>query len=64
MLKKLAVLFAVLALVVAACGDSGDGEETTTTVAEGGGGLLRLHTEENLRRGHNASVRGAAVAFG
>jgi general L-amino acid transport system substrate-binding protein len=41
MLKKIAVLFAVLALVAAACGGSDDseGEETTTTVAtEGGGG--------------------------
>ncbi len=33
MLKRLAVLFAVLALVAAACASSGDGEETTTTVA-------------------------------
>ena len=38
MLKKLAVLFAVLALVAAACGGSDDTAETTTTVAEGGGG--------------------------
>ena len=36
MLKKLAVLFAVLALVAAACGGSDDSAETTTTVAEGG----------------------------
>ena len=33
MLKKLAVLFAVLALVAAACGGD-DADETTTTVAE------------------------------
>ncbi|MGI9528277.1 MAG: transporter substrate-binding domain-containing protein, partial [Acidimicrobiia bacterium] len=32
MLKKLAVLFAVLALVAAACGGSDDTAETTTTV--------------------------------
>jgi general L-amino acid transport system substrate-binding protein len=36
MLKKLAVLFAVLALIAAACGGSDDTAETTTTVAEGG----------------------------
>ncbi len=35
MLKRLAVLFAVLALVAAACASSGDGEETTTTAGEG-----------------------------
>lgn len=35
MLKKLAVLFAVLALVAAACGGSDDSAETTTTAAEG-----------------------------
>ncbi len=33
MLKKLAVLFAVLALVAAACGGSSEGDETTTTAA-------------------------------
>lgn len=38
MLKRLAVLFAVLALVAAACGGSDEGGETTTTAAEGGGG--------------------------
>lgn len=37
MLKKLAVLFAVLALILAACGGSDDAEETTTTVVDGGG---------------------------
>ena len=37
MLKKLAVLFAVLALILAACGGSDGGDETTTTVADGGG---------------------------
>jgi len=37
MLKRLAVLFAVLALVAAACGGS-DSSDTTTTVADGGGG--------------------------
>lgn len=36
MLKKLAVLFAVLALILAACGGSDDANETTTTVADGG----------------------------
>jgi general L-amino acid transport system substrate-binding protein len=35
MLKRLAVLFAVLALVAAACGGSSEGDETTTTVADG-----------------------------
>ena len=35
MLKKLAVLFAVLALVAAACGGSDDSAETTTTAGEG-----------------------------
>jgi general L-amino acid transport system substrate-binding protein len=34
MLKKLAVLFAVLALVAAACGGDSESDETTTTVAE------------------------------
>ncbi|MGI9585248.1 MAG: amino acid ABC transporter substrate-binding protein [Acidimicrobiia bacterium] len=41
MLKRLAVLFAVLALVAAACGSSDEGSDTTTTTAasteEGGG---------------------------
>ena len=37
MLKKVAVLFAVLALILAACGGSDGGDETTTTVADGGG---------------------------
>jgi general L-amino acid transport system substrate-binding protein len=39
MLKRLAVLFAVLALVAAACGSSSDGDDATTTTAattEGG----------------------------
>ncbi|MEN8040594.1 MAG: amino acid ABC transporter substrate-binding protein [Actinomycetota bacterium] len=36
MLKRLAVLFAVLALVAAACG-GGESSDTTTTVADGGG---------------------------
>jgi general L-amino acid transport system substrate-binding protein len=36
MLKRLAVLFAVLALVAAACG-GGDSSDTTTTAADGGG---------------------------
>jgi general L-amino acid transport system substrate-binding protein len=36
MLKRLAVLFAVLALVAAACASSGDGDETTTTAGETG----------------------------
>ncbi len=35
MLKKLAVLFAVLALVAAACGSSSDGDDATTTTAGG-----------------------------
>ncbi len=35
MLKRLAVLFAVLALVAAACGGSDDSADTTTTVAGG-----------------------------
>jgi len=35
MLKKLAVLFAVLALVAAACGGSDDSAETTTTAGDG-----------------------------
>ncbi len=40
MLKKMALLFAVLALVAAACGGGGAGTETTTTTtqAPGGGG--------------------------
>jgi general L-amino acid transport system substrate-binding protein len=40
MLKRLAVLFAVLALVAAACGSSSDGDDatTTTTVAAAEGG--------------------------
>ncbi|GMR02203.1 MAG: amino acid ABC transporter substrate-binding protein [Acidimicrobiia bacterium] len=37
MLKRLAVLFAVLALVAAACASSGEGDTTTTTVADTGG---------------------------
>ena len=39
MLKRLAVLFAILALVAAACGSSSDGDDaTTTTAAVDGGG--------------------------
>ncbi len=38
MLKRLAVLFAVLALVAAACGGDGESAETTTTTAASGGG--------------------------
>lgn len=38
MLKKIAVLFAVLALILAACGGGDEAEETTTTVADGGDG--------------------------
>lgn len=38
MLKKVAVLFAVLALIAAACGGSDDTADTTTTVADGGDG--------------------------
>lgn len=37
MLKRLALLFAVLALVVAACGGDSADEDTTTTTAGGGG---------------------------
>ena len=66
MLKKLAVLFAVLALVAAACGGSSEGEETTTTVAdtgdpgqEGGSTL-----ETVLARGELiCGVSGSAVGF-
>ena len=36
MLKRLAVLFAVLALVAAACGGSDDSSDTTTTTAAEG----------------------------
>jgi general L-amino acid transport system substrate-binding protein len=54
MLKKLAVLFAVLALVAAACGDSSDGDETTTTAgttdttAAGGGDAGQAADGETL----------------
>jgi len=68
MLKRLAVLFAVLALVAAACG-GGDGGDTTTTAADGdgdaptqapSGGTL----ETVLARGELiCGVGGAAVGF-
>ncbi len=38
MMKRLALLFAVLALVLAACGGDGEGDTTTTTSADGDGG--------------------------
>ena len=68
MLKRLAVLFAVLALVAAACG-GGDGGDTTTTAADGDGdaptqapGGSTLETV--LARGELiCGVGGAAVGF-
>jgi general L-amino acid transport system substrate-binding protein len=71
MLKKLAVLFAVLALVVAACGDSGDGEETTTTTeatTDGGGDTGQETGDSTLAtvqaRGELiCGVSGSAVGF-
>lgn len=54
MLKKLAVLFAVLALVAAACGGSDDAEETTTTVAEG--------TETTVAGGESGQEGGSTLA--
>ncbi|MDJ0790432.1 MAG: amino acid ABC transporter substrate-binding protein [Acidimicrobiia bacterium] len=74
MLKKLAVLFAVLALVAAACGGSDDAEETTTTVAEGSGGESEGGGETGQEGGSTLSavqargnlicgVSGSAVGF-
>jgi general L-amino acid transport system substrate-binding protein len=66
MLKKLAVLFAVLALVAAACGGSSDDGETTTTASDttpgqetGEGTLATVQARGELICG----VSGSAVGF-
>jgi general L-amino acid transport system substrate-binding protein len=70
MLKRLAVLFAVLALVAAACGGSSEGEETTTTTVAGGdGGTDSGQTGESTLATVQArgelicGVSGSAVGF-
>lgn len=67
MMKRLAVLFAVLALVAAACGGSSSDEDTTTTTAGGDTGqeptgestLAEVQARGTLRCG----VSGTAVGF-
>ncbi len=52
MLKRLAVLFAVLALVAAACASSGEGDTTTTTAPDTGGqGTTGGTLEQVIARG-------------
>jgi len=71
MIKKLALLFAVLALVAAACSsDSSDDDTTTTTAASGGGGDTGQTTtsgstlDEVIARGKlNCGVSGTAIGF-
>ncbi|MCB1246059.1 MAG: amino acid ABC transporter substrate-binding protein [Acidimicrobiia bacterium] len=64
MLKRLAVLFAVLALVAAACGGSSSDDTTTTTAGDGGqepsGGTL---AEVQARGTLKCGVSGSAVGF-
>jgi len=67
MLKRLAVLFAVLALVAAACGGADEAEETTTTAAEseppaqetpGDGTLETVMSRGTLKCGVSTSAPG------
>ena len=73
MLKRLGILLAVLALVAAACGDSGADEETTTTTAapdvtttaaptpgQGGGTLADVQARGALRCGVSTNAIGFA----
>lgn len=67
MMKRLALLFAVLALVLAACGNGdGDGDDETTTTADGGdtgqeaGGTLKAVLDRDTLK---CGVSGTAVAF-
>lgn len=73
MLKRLGILLAVFALVVAACGDSGADEETTTTTAapdvtttaaptpgQGGGTLADVQARGALRCGVSTNAIGFA----
>ncbi len=64
MMKRLAVLFAVLALVAAACGGSSSDEDTTTTTVADGGQSSGSTLDDVIARGTlKCGVSGSAVGF-